>query len=53
MDGYPVIPHQYFPNTYAPIISGMYCLNMLAIALEIAMERPVYEDIATKVFPGR
>jgi hypothetical protein len=27
---------------------GMYCLNMLAIALEIAMERPAYEDIATK-----
>jgi hypothetical protein len=29
---------------------GMYCLNMLAMALEIAMERPAYEDIATKVF---
>eukprot|EP00026_Physarum_polycephalum_P002385 Phypoly_transcript_02391.p1 GENE.Phypoly_transcript_02391~~Phypoly_transcript_02391.p1 ORF type:complete len:914 (-),score=147.31 Phypoly_transcript_02391:97-2814(-) len=27
---------------------GMYCLNMLAMALEIAMERPAYEDIATK-----
>jgi hypothetical protein len=29
---------------------GMYCLNMLAIALELAREEPVYEDIATKFF---
>ena len=29
---------------------GMYCLNMLAIALELARENPVYEDIATKFF---
>ncbi|MDZ8183995.1 MAG: glucosidase [Nostoc sp. ChiSLP02] len=29
---------------------GMYCLNMLAIALELAKENPVYEDIATKFF---
>jgi hypothetical protein len=29
---------------------GMYCLNMLAIALELASEDPVYEDIATKFF---
>ncbi|HEY3071376.1 MAG TPA: hypothetical protein VGJ46_01035 [Candidatus Limnocylindrales bacterium] len=27
---------------------GMYCLNMLAIALELAREDMVYEDIATK-----
>src|SRR5437879_3159244 len=27
---------------------GMYCLNMLAIALELAREDPVYEDVATK-----
>jgi hypothetical protein len=27
---------------------GMYCLNMLAIALELAREDIVYEDIATK-----
>jgi hypothetical protein len=27
---------------------GMYSLNMLAIALELARENPVYEDIATK-----
>jgi hypothetical protein len=29
---------------------GMYCLNMLAIALELAPADPVYEDIATKFF---
>ena len=29
---------------------GMYCLNMLAIALELAVENPVYEDLATKFF---
>jgi hypothetical protein len=29
---------------------GMYCLNMLAISLELAKTNPVYEDIATKFF---
>jgi hypothetical protein len=29
---------------------GMYCLNLLAIALELAKTNPVYEDIATKFF---
>ncbi|MGB3139067.1 MAG: glucosidase, partial [Nodosilinea sp.] len=29
---------------------AMYCLNMLEIALELAMENPVYEDMATKFF---
>ncbi len=29
---------------------GMYSLNMLVIALELATENPVYEDIATKFF---
>ncbi len=29
---------------------GMYCLNLLAIALELAKDIPVYEDIATKFF---
>ena len=29
---------------------GMYCLNMLAIALELARTRPAYEDMATKFF---
>ena len=29
---------------------GMFCLNMLAIALELAREDPVYEDVATKFF---
>ena len=29
---------------------GMYCLNMLTIALELAQDNPVYEDMATKFF---
>ncbi len=29
---------------------GMYCLNMLAIALELARQDAVYEDVATKFF---
>jgi hypothetical protein len=29
---------------------GMYCLNMLTIALEIAQIKPAYEDVATKFF---
>src|SRR5919199_4978232 len=29
---------------------GMYCLNMLAIALELARESPAYEDVAVKFF---
>src|SRR5438034_1353062 len=29
---------------------GMYCLNMLAIALELAKENPAYEDVAWKFF---
>jgi hypothetical protein len=29
---------------------GMYCLNMLAITLELAKTKPAYEDAATKFF---
>jgi hypothetical protein len=29
---------------------GMYCLNLLRIAIELAKTNPVYEDIATKFF---
>jgi hypothetical protein len=29
---------------------GMYCLNMLAIALELAHDQPSYEDVASKFF---
>src|SRR6266511_4949747 len=29
---------------------GMFCLNMLTIALELACHNQVYEDIATKFF---
>ncbi len=27
---------------------GMYCLNMMSIALELSKENPVYEDVASK-----
>jgi hypothetical protein len=29
---------------------AMYCLNMMRIALELALHNPVYQDIATKFF---
>jgi Mannosylglycerate hydrolase MGH1-like glycoside hydrolase domain len=29
---------------------GMYCLNMLTIALELARENPTYQDLASKFF---
>jgi hypothetical protein len=29
---------------------GMYCLNMLAMAMELAREDPAYEDVASKFF---
>src|SRR6185503_3609319 len=29
---------------------AMYCLNMLAIALELAQDDPAYEDVASKFF---
>ena len=29
---------------------GMYCLNMLMIALELARTNPIYQDVATKFF---
>jgi hypothetical protein len=29
---------------------GMYCLNMLAMALELAQDNPAYEDVASKFF---
>ena len=29
---------------------GMYCLNMLAMSLELAREDPAYEDVASKFF---
>src|SRR5262249_55411092 len=28
----------------------MYCLNLMRIALELALHNPIYEDIATKFF---
>ena len=31
-------------------LDGMYCLNMLAIALDLAWENSAYEDVASKFF---
>jgi hypothetical protein len=40
----------YLEQSDATSWMGMYCLNMLRIALELALENPVYENIATKFF---
>lgn len=40
----------YIEQSDATSWMGMYCLNMLAIALELASEDPVYEDVASKFF---
>ena len=40
----------YLEQSDATSWMGMYCLNMLAIALELARENPVYEDVASKFF---
>jgi len=40
----------YFEQSDATSWMGMYCLNMLAIALELAQEDPAYEDVASKFF---
>jgi hypothetical protein len=38
----------YLEQSDATAWMGMYCLNMLAIALELARANPAYEDVATK-----
>lgn len=39
------------PNGQLPAYEwALYCLNMLEMALELARENPVYEDMATKFF---
>ncbi|MGI0489133.1 MGH1-like glycoside hydrolase domain-containing protein [Pantanalinema rosaneae CENA516] len=40
----------YLEQSDATSWMGMYCLNMLAIALELAKTNPSYEDIASKFF---
>lgn len=40
----------YLEQSDATSWMGMYCLNMLAIALELAKTNPTYEDIASKFF---
>jgi hypothetical protein len=40
----------YLEQSDATSWMGMYCLNMLAIALELARDNPAYEDVASKFF---
>ena len=40
----------YIEQTDGTSWMGMYCLNMLAIALELAAEDQAYEDVASKFF---
>jgi mannosylglycerate hydrolase MGH1-like protein/glycosyl hydrolase family 63 len=40
----------YFDQSDGTSWMGMYCLNMLAIALELAKENPAYEGVASKFF---
>jgi len=40
----------YLTQSDATSWMAMYCLNLMRIALELALHNPVYEDIATKFF---
>lgn len=40
----------YFEQSDGTSWMGMYCLNMLAIALELAVKNRAYEDVASKFF---
>jgi len=40
----------YIEQSDATSWMAMYCLNMLAMALELAQENPAYEDVASKFF---
>ena len=44
------LPAVILNNRMATSWMGMYCLNMLSIALELARQDPAYEDVASKFF---
>ena len=44
----PCLPADTSSNPTAPAGWRMYCLHMFAIALELAANRPTYEDMASK-----
>jgi hypothetical protein len=46
----PVPMGGYLEQSDATAWMGMYCLNMLAIALELARQNPTYENVASKFF---
>jgi hypothetical protein len=48
--GAPLPTGGYIEQSDSTAWMGMYCLNMLAIALELARENPVYENVASKFF---
>ena len=43
-------PAAYIEQSDGTSWMGMYCLNMMAIALELARDNRAYEDVATKFF---
>ncbi len=46
----PLGPGNYIEESDATSWMAMFCLDMLAIALELAREDPAYEDVASKFF---
>ncbi|MGA8366749.1 MAG: MGH1-like glycoside hydrolase domain-containing protein [Candidatus Acidiferrales bacterium] len=46
----PLGPGNYIEQSDATSWMAMFCLDMLAIALELARENPAYEDVASKFF---
>jgi hypothetical protein len=46
----PITSDGYLNQADATSWMAMYCLNLLRIALELALHNPVYQDIATKFF---
>ncbi len=46
----PLPSGQFLSQADATSWMAMYCLNMMRIALELSLQEPVFEDIATKFF---
>jgi hypothetical protein len=46
----PLGPGNFIEQSDGTSWMAMYCLNMLAIAMELAREDPAYEDVASKFF---
>ncbi len=46
----PLGPNEFMEQSDGTSWMAMYCLDMLAIAIELAREDPAYEDVASKFF---